>query len=285
MKRRLSNACCSWQVRGIAQVRMPRIDFEHGAGIGSCAVRVFRIAALVGEIRPASHAKGPTLNAGSHGNFWKNSMLPGDDLIRPAAVVFIVDDDASVRDALSSLLRSVGWQVRAFACASEFLASPRPALPACLVLDVSLPGENGLELHRNLSKMGDRTPVIFITGHGDIPMSVRAMKAGAVEFLPKPFREEDLLDAIELALHIDAAQLRAHTRLEDLRRRVGSLSPRELAVMRRVVRGMLNKHIAAELKIAEVTVKVHRRRVMEKTGAQSLAELVRLAELVEPSLT
>lgn len=212
-------------------------------------------------------------------------MLPGDDLIRPASVVFIVDDDASVRDALSSLLRSVGWQTRAFACASEFLASPRPALPACLVLDVSLPGENGLELHRNLSEMGDRTPVIFMTGHGDIPMSVRAMKAGAVEFLPKPFREEELLDAIELALHIDAAQLRARTQLEDMRRRVGSLSPRELEVMRRVVRGMLNKQIAAELKIAEVTVKVHRRRVMEKTGAQSLAELVRLAERVEPSLT
>jgi len=212
-------------------------------------------------------------------------MLPGDDLIRPAAVVFIVDDDASVRDALSSLLRSAGWQVRAFAGASEFLASPRPALPACLVLDVRLPGENGLELQRKLVEMGDRTPVIFMTGHGDIPMSVRAMKAGAVEFLPKPFREEDLLDAIELALRTDAARLRAHARLEDLRRRVGSLSPRELAVMRRVVRGMLNKQIAAELKIAEVTVKVHRRRVMEKTGAQSLAELVRLAELVDPSLT
>jgi FixJ family two-component response regulator len=212
-------------------------------------------------------------------------MCPGDDILRAAPVVVIVDDDASMREALSSLLRSVRYNVRAFASASEFLANPRPASPTCLVLDVSLPGENGLELQRSLAEMGDRTPIIFMTGHGDIPMSVRAMKAGAAEFLPKPFREEELLDAIELALRTDALQLRERTQLEGLRRRIGSLSRRELEVMRRVVRGMLNKQIAAELQIAEITVKVHRRHVMDKTGAQSLAELVRIAERVEPSLT
>jgi FixJ family two-component response regulator len=200
-----------------------------------------------------------------------------------AAVVSIVDDDASMREALSSLLRSVGWQVRAFASAAEFLAAARPALPACLVLDVSLPGESGLELQRTLNAQGDPTPIIFMTGQGDIPMSVRAMKAGAVEFLAKPFREQELLEAIELALRTDASQLRERSQLAELRRRVGSLSPRELEVMRRVVRGMLNKQIAAELRIAEITVKVHRRHVMDKTGARSLAELVRIAERVEPS--
>jgi FixJ family two-component response regulator len=209
-------------------------------------------------------------------------MRPGE-APGPAAVVSIVDDDASMREALSSLLRSVGWQVRAFASAAEFLAATRPALPACLVLDVSLPGESGLELQRTLSAQGDRTPIIFMTGQGDIPMSVRAMKAGAVEFLAKPFREQELLEAIELALRTDASQLRERIQLAELRRRVGSLSPRELEVMRRVVRGMLNKQIAAELRIAEITVKVHRRHVMDKTGAQSLAELVRIAERVEPS--
>jgi FixJ family two-component response regulator len=207
------------------------------------------------------------------------------ETINPASVVFIVDDDASMREAVSSLLRSVGCQVRAFASAADFLASARPALPACLVLDVSLPGESGLALQRNLAEMGDHTPIIFMTGQGDIPMSVRAMKAGAVEFLPKPFREQELLEAIELALRTDASRLRERTQMEDLRRRVGLLSPRELEVMRLVVRGMLNKQIAAELQIAEITVKVHRRRVMEKIGAQSLAELVRIAERVEPSLT
>jgi FixJ family two-component response regulator len=210
-------------------------------------------------------------------------MVSSDEMTAPSRVVFIVDDDASMREALSSLLRSVGCEVRAFASASEFLASPRPPLPGCLVLDVSLPGENGLELQRTLGEMGDRIPIIFMTGQGDIPMSVRAMKAGAVEFLPKPFREQDLLDAIQLALRTDAAQSRERLQLEDLRRRVGSLSPRELEVMRRVVRGMLNKQIAAELEIAEITVKVHRRHVMDKTGAQSLAELVRLVDRVEPA--
>jgi FixJ family two-component response regulator len=210
-------------------------------------------------------------------------MRPGEAPGPVAAVVSIVDDDASMREALSSLLRSVGWQVRAFASAAEFLAAARPALPACLVLDVSLPGESGLELQRTLNAQGDPTPIIFMTGQGDIPMSVRAMKAGAVEFLAKPFREQELLEAIELALRTDASQLRERSQLAELRRRVGSLSPRELEVMRRVVRGMLNKQIAAELRIAEITVKVHRRHVMDKTGARSLAELVRIAERVEPS--
>lgn len=211
-------------------------------------------------------------------------MPSGHDNAHSPSVVSIVDDDAAVREALSSLLRSVGREVRTFASASEFLAAPRPPVPACIVLDVSLDGESGLDLQGTLNQRGDPTPIVFMTGHGDIPMSVRAMKAGAVEFLAKPFRDQELLDAVDLALERDASQLLEHTQLAEWRRRIATLSPREREVMERVVRGMLNKKIAAELSIAEITVKVHRRHVMDKMEAQSLADLVRMVDRADPGL-
>lgn len=211
-------------------------------------------------------------------------MSTGHDPEHPACVVHVVDDDASVREALDSLLRSAGWQVQTFASAAEFLAAPRPPLPACIVLDVSMPGDSGLDLQRSLNELGDRTPVIFMTAHGDIEMSVQAMKAGAADFLAKPFRDQQLLDAVALALRHDAGQLAERVRLGEWRRRIATLSPREREVMRRVVRGMLNKKIATELSIAEITVKVHRRHVMDKMGAESLAELVRMVDRADPGL-
>lgn len=200
------------------------------------------------------------------------------------SIVSIVDDDAAVREAVSSLLRSVGHEVRTFASAAGFLAAARPPGPACIVLDVALAGESGLDLQATLNQRGDAPPIVFMTGHGDIPMSVRAMKAGAVEFLAKPFRDQELIDAVDLALQRDAAQLQERTRLGEWRRRIATLSPREREVMGRVVRGMLNKKIAADLGIAEITVKVHRRHVMEKMGAQSLADLVRMVDRADPDL-
>jgi FixJ family two-component response regulator len=201
-----------------------------------------------------------------------------------AGVVFVVEDDSSLCEALSSLLRAVGWQVLAFASAAAFLECKRPDTPACLVLDVRLPGASGLELQRTLAARGDLLPVIFMTGHGDIPMSVQAMKAGALEFLPKPFREDDLLDAIEAALRHDGAARTERGELAELQRRFDSLSAREREVMVLVLKGLLNKQAGAALGISEVTVKVHRRRVMEKTGAQSLPELVRMAQRLEPAV-
>jgi FixJ family two-component response regulator len=203
-------------------------------------------------------------------------MPVAEDSEHKTAVVFVVDDDASVREALSSLLRAVGWQVKTFESAAEFLVQPVPVGAACLVLDVRLPGVSGLELQRVLAERGDALPIIFITGHGDIPMSVHAMKAGAVEFLPKPFRERELLDAIELALERDAASLGKRREVADIRERIALLSDRERQVMDLVVKGLLNKQVAAELGIVEITVKVHRRRVMQKLGVSSLPELVRL---------
>lgn len=201
-----------------------------------------------------------------------------------ASVVFIVDDDAAVRDALTSLLRREGRQAVAFSSAAEFLASSRPPQSACLVTEATLPGKSGLDLQRTLAELGDPIPIVFISGKGDIPMSVRAMKAGAVEFLTKPVRDDELLEAVDLALRKDAFQLLERTQHLEWRRRIATLSPREREVMVRVVRGMLNKNIAAELDIAEITVKVHRRHVMEKMGAQSLAELVRMVDRAEPGL-
>jgi FixJ family two-component response regulator len=209
------------------------------------------------------------------------SVPTGHDPEHPDCVVYVVDDDAAVRQALDSLLRSAGGQVQSFASAADFMAAPRPPLPACIVLDVSMPGDSGLDLQRSLNELGDRTPVIFMTAHGDIAMSVQAMKAGAADFLAKPFRDQQLLDAVALALRHDAAQLSERVQLGEWRRRIVSLSPREREVMRRVVRGMLNKKIAIELSIAEITVKVHRRHVMDKMGAQSLAELVRMVDRAE----
>jgi RNA polymerase sigma factor (sigma-70 family) len=194
------------------------------------------------------------------------------------ALVFVVDDDASLRASLQDLLESVGLQVVACASAQEFLRRPRPEGPSCLVLDVRLPGLSGLELQRQLAQ-GDRDiPIIFITGHGDIPMSVQAMKAGAVEFLPKPFRDQDLLDAIHQALARDRQARAQRAQREALRRRFDTLTPRQREVMARMVAGRLNKQIAGELGTSEATVKTHRQQVMAKMRAESLADLIRLAD-------
>jgi RNA polymerase sigma factor (sigma-70 family) len=194
------------------------------------------------------------------------------------AMVFVVDDDAPMRKSLENLIRSVGLRVEVFVSAKEFLRSKRPDVPSCLVLDVRLPGLSGLDLQRQTSNPGMEIPIVFITGHGDIPMSVRAMKAGAVEFLTKPFREQDLLDAIQQALERDRTAREQRAALEELRSRFESLTPRERAVMTRVVAGLLNKQIGAELGTSEATVKMHRHQVMEKMGASSLPELVRMAD-------
>jgi FixJ family two-component response regulator len=197
---------------------------------------------------------------------------------QPDSVVFVVDDDSSVREAIKSLIRSVGLRVETFETAQEFLRSKLPDAPGCVVLDVRLPGLSGLDLQRELAAHGINLPVIFITGHGDIPMSVRAMKAGALEFLTKPFRDQDLLDAIQQALERDRGARQQQSETTELRERFDSLTAREREVMGLVVSGLLNKQIAGELGTSEVTIKIHRSQVMKKMGAGSLAELVRMTE-------
>ena len=196
------------------------------------------------------------------------------------AIVYVVDDDLSVRQALSSLVRSVGLRAETFASATEFLRHGRPDTPSCLVLDVHLPDLSGLDLPRELSAADAPIPIVFITGHGTIPMSVRAMKAGAVEFLTKPFREEDLIAAVEQALERDRVARRERAELTELRRRFDRLTPRERDVLALIITGRMNKQIAAELGTAEQTVKVHRGRIMQKLEVGSVAELVRFAERV-----
>jgi FixJ family two-component response regulator len=197
--------------------------------------------------------------------------------------VIVIDDDPEIREALGGLIRSVGFQAQLRASVGEFLKSGRPEAPACLVLDVRLPGQSGLDLQRELTAMRIHLPIIFITGHGDIPMSVRAMKGGAIEFLTKPFRDQDLLDAIQLGLERDRAWLEEEKLTSALRTRLGTLTPREREVMVRVVAGRLNKQIAYDLGISEVTAKVHRGQVMRKMKASSLPDLARMADKLQLS--
>ncbi len=192
--------------------------------------------------------------------------------------IVVIDDDASMRRALENLLKSVGFGVELFASPQEFLQSERPDRPGCIVLDVRFPGRSGLDMQRDLANCDTQLPIIFITGYGDVPMSVRAMKAGAVEFLTKPFRDQDLLDAVGAALEADRTRRAGEMRLAELRSRSDTLTARERQVMSLVVAGRLNKQIAGELGVSEMTVKMHRRQVMRKMQATGVAQLVRLAD-------
>jgi FixJ family two-component response regulator len=202
--------------------------------------------------------------------------MPRPDSGEP--IVFVIDDDASVRNALSNLFRSVGLRVQVFGSAPEFLQSKLADAPSCLVLDIRLPGPSGLDFQAELATANIHIPIIFMTGHGDIPMTVQAMKAGAVDFLSKPFRDQDMLDAVSTAIERDRQRRQGEQVTHDLRTRFESLTPREREILALVAAGLMNKQIAAEIDLAEITVKIHRGRVMKKLGARSLADLVRMAE-------
>jgi len=196
------------------------------------------------------------------------------------AIVYVVDDDADVRDGLRSLFQSVGLQSQAYTSTADFLAAKLPEQASCLILDVRLPGLSGLDFQTELAKSGANIPIIIITGHGDIPMSVKAMKAGAIEFLPKPLREQDLLDAVRIAIERDRERRMNEMKTRELHERYNALSVREQQVMKFVCAGLMNKQTAAEIGISEITVKVHRHNVMKKLGAKSLPDLVRMADLL-----
>jgi FixJ family two-component response regulator len=198
-------------------------------------------------------------------------------MVTAKPIVFVVDDDVSVRESLELLIDNEGWQPRTFACAQEFLDSPRAVVPSCLLLDISLPGLNGLELQKRVAVERTDMPIIFITGYGDVPKTVQAMKAGAVEFLTKPFNDEALLTAIQQALERSRLALAREGEMQELRHRYASLTPREREVMALVVSGLLNKQVGGELGISEITVKAHRGQVMQKMKANSVADLVKMA--------
>ncbi len=196
-------------------------------------------------------------------------------------IVYIIDDDVSIQEMLSSLVRSIGLQAQVFGSAVDLLRGKLPNVPSCLVLDIRLPGLSGLDLQEELAKANIRIPIVFMTGHGDIPMTVKAMKAGAVDFLTKPFRDQDLLDAVTKALDHDQIRRRREGDIADLRIRFESLTPRERQVMSFVTAGLMNKQTAAEVGLSEITVKIHRGNVMKKMGAKSVADLVRMAGALE----
>jgi FixJ family two-component response regulator len=198
-----------------------------------------------------------------------------------AAIVHVVDDDASLAEALSSLFRSVGLEARTYGSAQAFLDAPAADAPGCLVLDVRLPGLSGLDFQAQLAQLGVGLPVVLMTGHGDIPMSVRGMKAGAIDFLPKPFREQDMLDAVAAGIERDRQRRAADGGRRQLEEKFSSLSPRERQVMALVTAGKLNKQVAGDLSLSEITVKIHRGAAMRKMGARSLADLVRMAEALQ----
>ena len=219
-------------------------------------------------------------DAQSHRPDVQSSKISAGTPAEQPPVVYVVDDDVALCEALASLFRSVDLRVKTFGTAAEFLRSALPEEPSCLVLDVSLPGQSGLDFQSELNKAKVHIPIVFMTGHGDIPMTVKAMKAGAIEFLPKPFRDQDMLDAVRHGLERDRARREGEGAAADIRAKFASLTAREQEVMGFVTTGLMNKQIAGEMKLAEITVKLHRGSVMRKMGAKSLADLVRMADVV-----